>query len=231
MRPLTIDEMRERAGRPIPHPVPKDARDPEIYRLIYAGLELPAQAHVTIIGITSAIRGEGRSTIARLMAQTLSLELGMPVTLVEADLENPTLLESRDDHTQGGLASVLREEQRIGEVTGRWSAQYPDLYAIPAGDAGQDAARLFRRLTTHDPFRGPDGLQGLVILDLPPLINGSYGAIAAEVADATVLVVRAGVTHVDTVREAVARMKNRPPQGVVLNAFRAPFSEYRSGSR
>ncbi len=226
-----MDDMGARARRPIPHPVPKDARDPDIYRLIYAGLELPTQAQVTIIGITSAIRGEGRSTIARLMAQTLSQELGIPVTLVEADLENPTLLESRDDQAQPGLVSVLREEHEIGEVTGRWSAQYPDLYAIPAGQAGPDTDRLFRRLATHDPFRGPDGLQGLVILDLPPLINGSYGAIAAEVADAIVLVVRAGVTHVDTVREAVARMKNRPPQGVVLNAFRAPFSEWTSRSR
>ncbi len=231
MPPLTMQEMAERAKRPVPQPVPKDARDPEIYRLIYAGLELPAHVPVVVVGITSAIRGEGRSTIARLMAQTLSKEVGVRVTLVEADLERPTLLESHGREGEGGLAAVLREERHIDEVAGRWSPQYPDLYVIPAGDAGDEAARLLRRLVTHDPFRRPTGLQGLIIVDLPPIVSSSFGAIAAEVADAAVLVVRAGVTHSDTVREAVARMKNRPPQGVVLNAFRSPIPGWISGTR
>jgi len=231
MPPLTIEEMAQRAKRPIPHPLPTDPRDPEIYRLIYAGLRLPPQAPVVVIGITSAIRGEGRSTIARLMAQTLSKELGVQVTLVEADIEHPALLaESQGGAPPPGLSSVLREEHQLDEVISRWSAQYPDLYAIPAGHAGQDAARLLRRLGTHDPFRGPGGLRGIVILDLPPLISGSYGAVAAEVADAIVLVVRAGVTHTDTVREAVARLGDRPPQGVVLNAFRSPIPGWVRGS-
>ncbi|MGH2389191.1 MAG: hypothetical protein ACRDIE_13385, partial [Chloroflexota bacterium] len=86
MPALTIEEMAERAKRPIPHPIPKDARDPEVYRMIYGGLKLPRHAPVVVIGITSAIRGEGRSTIACLMAQILSKELGTRVTLVDADI-------------------------------------------------------------------------------------------------------------------------------------------------
>jgi Mrp family chromosome partitioning ATPase len=224
MPALTREEMAERARRPIPHPIPKDARDPEIYRLIYGGLKLPRNAPVVVIGITSAIRGEGRTTITRLMAQTLSKELDTRVTLVEADIENPTLSrESSKAGAHAGLASLLRQECQLHEVIGRWSNEYPNLYVIPAGQATDDAPRLLRLLSTRDPFRGLDGLQGLVILDLPPLADGSYGAAAAEVADATVLVVRAGVTHSDTVREAVARMGDRPPQGVILNGFRSPI--------
>ncbi len=232
MPALTHAEMAERAKRPIPHAIPSDARDPELYRLIYGGLKLPRHAPVVIIGITSAIRGEGRSTIARLMAQTLSKELDTRVTLVEADIENPTLSkDSPKAGSHGGLVSLLRRESTLQEVTGRWSAAYPDLYVIPAGPAGDDAPRLLRLLGTHDPFRGPAGLRGLVVLDLPPLVNGSYGEVAAEVADATVLVVRAGVTNADTVREAIARMGDRPPQGVVLNGFRSPIPGWLRGFR
>jgi len=232
MPALTIEEMAERAKRPIPHPIPKDARDPEVYRMIYGGLKLPRHAPVVVIGITSAIRGEGRSTIACLMAQILSKELGTRVTLVEADIEHPTLLpaSSRAD-SRDGLVSVLREECQLQQVTGRWSSDYPDLYVVPAGQVGDDAPRLLRRLGTHDPFRGFGGLKGLVILDLPPLVDGGNGAVAAEVADAVVLVVRAGITHSDTVREAVARMGERPPQGVVLNGFRSPIPRWVPGSR
>jgi Mrp family chromosome partitioning ATPase len=224
MPALSAEDRAERAKRPIPHPLPTDARDPEIYRMIYGGLKLPRNAPVAIIGITSAIRGEGRTTIARLMAQTLSKELGARVTLVEADLENPTLLlDSPRAGAQAGLVSLLRDECQVHEITGRWSAEYPDLYVIPAGQPADDAPRLLRLLGRRDPFRGPAGLRGLVILDLPPLVSGSNGAVACEVADATVLVVRAGVTQADTVREAIARLGDRPPQGVVLNGFRSPI--------
>ncbi|MDB5056930.1 MAG: hypothetical protein JWO59_402 [Chloroflexi bacterium] len=230
MPPLTGEELSQRAARPIPHRLPTDPRDPEIYRLIYAGLKLP-QAPVVVIGVTSAIRGEGRSTIARLMAKTMSKELDVQVTLVDADFQHPSLLTGSQDGLQPGIASVLRDERQLDEVISRWGPQYPDLYAIPAGDAGHDTAWLLRRLGTHDPFRRPGGLRGLVILDLPPLADGSFGAVAAPVADATILVVRAGVTQADTVREAVARMGDRPPQGVVLNAFRSPMQGWRRGSR
>jgi Mrp family chromosome partitioning ATPase len=231
MPPLAMEEMEQRAKRPIPHPVPTDPRDPEIYRLIYAGLKLPEQAPVMVVGITSAIRGEGRSTIARLMAKNLSLELDVRVTLVDADIENPTLLLNARHQSPPGISSVLRGECKLHEVTTVWSAKYPDLHVIPAGDAGEDAPWLLRRLGTHDPFRGLGGLRGLVILDLPPLVNGSFGAVAARVADATVLVVRSGVTDTDAVREAVARMADRPPQGVVLNAFRTATPRWAKGSR
>jgi Mrp family chromosome partitioning ATPase len=231
MPPLTSEEMAQRAKRPIPHPVPTDPRDPEIYRLIYAGLKLPEHAPVMVVGITSAIRGEGRSTIARLMAKNLSLELGVRVTLVDADIDNPTLLVNAWHQSPPGISDVLRGECKLHEVTTVWSAQYPDLYVIPAGDAGEDGPWLLRRLGTHDPFRGLGGLQGLVILDLPPLVDGSFGATAAGVADATVLVVRAGITQTATVREAVARMANRPPQGVVLNAFCTATPGWTRGSR
>jgi len=232
MPALSTEELTERARRPIPHPIPRDARDPEIYRMIYGGLKLPRQAPVVIIGITSAIRGEGRTTIARLMAQVLSKEVDTSVTLVEADIEHPTLLRpSSPGGPRGGLMSVLREEHQLHEVIGRWSAEFPNLYVIPGGHVADDGARLLRRLGTHDPFRGPGGLKGLVILDLPPLVDGSCGAIAAEVADATVLVVRAGVTHSATVREAIARLGERPPQGVVLNGFRSPIPGWVPGFR
>jgi Mrp family chromosome partitioning ATPase len=231
MPPLTIGEMEQRAKRPIPHPVPNDPRDPEIYRLIYAGLKLPLQAPVVVVGITSAIRGEGRSTIARLMAKNLSLELDVRVTLVDADIEHPTLLVNSQHAPPLGISSVLRGECNVHEVSSVWSAQYPNLYVIPAGEAGEDAPWVLRRLGTHDPFRGSGGLRGLVILDLPPLVDGSFGAVAARVADATVLVVRAGVTHTGSVREAVARMADRPPQGVVLNAFRTATPGWAHGLR
>jgi len=221
MAPLSAERMAERARRPIPPLLGADPLEPEIYRQIHAGLELPAEATVSVIGITSAIRGEGRSTIALGLATSLAADLGVPITLVDADFEHPTLGNLLRAGPSPGLASVLREEHGLSEVVCAPTAHLPDLSFIPAGKAGRDSARLLRRLADEDPFRDPQGLKGLVIMDLPPIVNTSYGATIAALADATVLVVRAGVTPQRLMREALARLEGRPPQGVVLNAFRS----------
>lgn len=221
MSPISAERIAERARRPIPPLLGADPLEPEIYRQIHAGLELPANAPVSVIGIISAIRGEGRSTIALGLATSLAADLGVPITLVDADFEHPTLANLLGAGPSPGLASVLREEHGLSEVVCAPASHLPDLSFIPAGKAGRDSARLLRRLAAEDPFRDPQGLKGLVIMDLPPIVNTSYGATIAALADATVLVVRAGVTPQRLMREALARLEGRPPQGVVLNAFRS----------
>jgi receptor protein-tyrosine kinase len=219
MPPLTPEHQAERLRRPIPPLLSDEPLDPEIYRQIYAGLDLPSTATVTLLGVASAVRGEGRSTIALGLATTLAADLDVHVTLVEADLERPRFAEMLHAAPSPGLAAVLREEHQPQEVVCEIPTRFGSLSLISAGRVGQNARPLLRRLAEHDPFRGPQGLEGLVILDLPPLVSSSLGALAARLADATVLVVRAGVTPHRLVREAIARLGDRPPQGVVLNAF------------
>ncbi len=221
--------MAERARRAIPPLLSKNPLDPEIYRQIFTGLELPEKASVAVIGVTSAIRGEGRSTIALGLATTLAIDLEARVTLVEADLEHPCLSDLLHISPSAGLTSVLREEHELSEVVCTLPAAYGALSLIPAGKVRRNVAPLLRRLAALDPFRSPNGLKGLVILDLPPVVNASFGALAANLADATILVVRAGVTPLQLVREAVARLDDRPPQGVVFNAFTSAIPRWWPG--
>lgn len=90
---------------------------------------------------------------------------------------------------------------------------------------------LVNRLVDLDPFRGPKGLTGVVVLDLPPLAATSLGPLVASIADATVLVVRAGVTPHHLVRDAIARLGDRRPQGIVLNGFRSALPKWWSSQR
>jgi non-specific protein-tyrosine kinase len=192
----------------------------EIYRQLYVSLDLPHNAHPLVIGVTSAISGEGRTTVALGLAQTLAADLDTPITLVEVDLERPSLALHFGVAPSPGLCEVLRGECGFDEVM---RAVSEDLSVVTAGTVGPDSARLLHQLPARDPFHGTEAPQGLVILDLPPVINHSYSSLAASVADAVVLVVRAGVTPSDVVQEAIARLENRPPQGVVFNAPRTAF--------
>jgi non-specific protein-tyrosine kinase len=192
----------------------------EIYRQVYVSLDLPHDAHPLVIGVTSAISGEGRTTVALGLAQTLAADLDVPITLVEVDLERPSLALHFGLAPSPGLCEVLRGDCGFDEVM---RAVSEGLSVVTTGTVGPDSARLLRQLPARDPFHGTEAPRGLVILDLPPVINHSYSSLAASVADAVVLVVRAGVTPSDVVQEAIARLENRPPQGVVFNAPRTAF--------
>ena len=193
-----------------------DPRLREVYRQVYVSLELPAEARSSVIGITSAIGGEGRTTVACGLAETLARDLSVPVSLVEVDFERPALALHFDIAPAPGLCEVLRGEYGLAEVA---RPVGPNLMVVTAGHVGPHPARLLHQLATHNPLDGPDSLAGVVILDLPPLVNQSWSALAAGIADAVVLVVRAGVTPAGVVREAIARLDARP-QGVILNSPR-----------
>ena len=190
-----------------------DARLYDTYRRIFSSLDLPTNVQPVIIGVTSAVGGEGRTTVALGLAQTLAADLDVPVSLVEMDLARPALARRFDVALGPGLSEVLRGEYRFKEV-GRVISER--LSIITTGAAGPDSARLLHRVKAHDPLRSSHGLEGVVILDLPPLLDRGYSALAADVADAVVLVVRSGVTSADIVREAIALLE-KPPQGIILN--------------
>lgn len=185
-----------------------------MYRQIFVSLGLSPDTKPITIGITSAISGEGRTTIAHGLAQTLAFDLDVPITLVEVDLERPSFAPFFGIAPAPGLCEVLRGECRLDEVL---RAISDNLSIVTTGAVGPDSARLLRQLPLCDPFHAAQAPRGVLILDLPPIINHSYSPLAASVADAIVLVVRAGVTPVDVVREAIARLDDRPPQGVVFN--------------
>lgn len=200
----------------------------EVYRQIYVGLTLPADAQPVIIGVTSAISGEGRTTVALGLARTLAADLDLPISLVEVDPDRPALAARFDIAAVPGLAEVLRGEYPLDEVLRPVS---DNLAVVTAGASGPDSARLMRQIPELDPFRSSGSIDGIIILDLPPITNHSYAALAASVADAVVLVVRAGVTPYGIVREAIARLEDRPPQGVVFNGPRSALPSWWPGSR
>ncbi len=190
---------------------------PDVFRQAYVSMGLTPDS-CPVVGVTSSIRGEGRTTAAVGLASTLSSDLGMRVLLVEVDIERPALAQ-RFGLPQGpGLVDALREGGHILDVM---RPVTETLSVVTGGAASPETPRILHQLPRRDPFHGYNGGPEITILDLPPIMNYSYGPLAARIADAVLLVVRAGVTPSDIVREAVARLEDRPPRGVILNGARS----------
>src|SRR5205085_5427806 len=133
------------------------AHTSEPYRQLYVTLDLPRTSHGVVIGVTSAISGEGRTTIALGLAQTFASDLDVPSLLVEADLERPALAPRLGIAPGPGLCEVLRGECRLDEVTRAISG---NLSVVTTGAVGHASGRLMRQLALHGPFHAPQRPSG-----------------------------------------------------------------------
>ena len=193
----------------------------EAYRKLFASLKIAEGQGAKVIGVTSAVGGEGRTTTSLGLAETLNLDLDVPVTLVELDLRQPVLAAYFGFAGAPGIGEVLRGECDIVDALKPVSDTYS---VIPAGTIRADSPYLYRRVANLDIFHGPALPCGITILDLPPIMGTSYLPLVAETLDALVLVVRAGVTPARVVRSALARLPAHPQAGVVLTACRGAAS-------
>lgn len=184
----------------------------ELFRQVFVALALPSETQ-PLIAVASAVAGEGRTSVALGLAETLADDLACTVTLIDADFEHPAItqrFEMRDAH---GLSDVLRGERRYEDVGTKVSR---NLRVVPIGSAAAGASSLLRQMTEIAPFRLPGTTEGITIIDLPPLLSEAYSGLAAQSADAIILVVRAGAAPADDIRAAIGRLENADPRGVVF---------------
>lgn len=183
----------------------------EQYRVLYHRLvRMAAVRPARVVAITSAGRGEGRTTTAANLALTAVGE-GKSVLLVEGDLRRPSLASLFGLAPRAGLGEVLdgtvEPAQAIARVGG--------LAVLCAGKARDPGAALRspRAAAVVDGWRAA---YDHVYLDAPPALAFADGDRIAAEADLAVLVVRARVTPRQVVRLALDALGDRAA-GIVLN--------------
>ena len=182
-------------------------------RQAYLSVSFPGPRRV--LGITSALRGEGKTTVALGIATAIAADTGEPTVLLECDLET-----SSDEFfglTSGpGLSDWLEDEQPLRILR---MPPLTNTFLIPAGGVRSDAARVFYRLSQSTVV---DDLQGEfpnVIVDLPPLLSIAYSSLAAKVTERILLVARYGSTPLDDLEKAVFLLGHERISGIVLNGY------------
>jgi Mrp family chromosome partitioning ATPase len=164
------------------------------------------------LGVLSSVRGEGRTSIAAAMAYVQSHDYGRSTLLLDADFDGPHLASMYGLASSPGAAEVVASRAGIDEAIHRVDG---GLTVMTAGDVPNPPSRLAKELASssllaelHEDFE-------VVIADLPAVLHSASGAILAQAFDNTVLVVRAAVTPIPRVREAVSALDADPM--VMLN--------------
>jgi Mrp family chromosome partitioning ATPase len=165
------------------------------------------------LGVISAIRGEGRTTIALALAYTLVRDFNQRTVLVDLDFTEPALSNLYADVSAMGMADVLAGGAPLEEVLQRIE---PGLSVIAAGQPGSRTPQyLAMRLERSGLVERLAANGQAVVADLPPLLESVVGPTLAPAFIQTIMVVRAGVTPVGLVRQALATLAS-PPE-VLLN--------------
>jgi non-specific protein-tyrosine kinase len=171
-----------------------------------------------VLGVTSALRGEGKTTLSLALSEVMAADFGLNVIWLDSHAERPlSMMMASEDLPARGLSEWLTEqcslEQAIVPVHERRAV-------LPFGAQPMTSRDLLQYLVKADALQQLRSRYSLVLLDLPDLRNPA-GAALANLCDGVVLTVRAGDTPVDTVREFLPMLESVPIHGVILNQHRS----------
>jgi receptor protein-tyrosine kinase len=171
-----------------------------------------------LIMVTSAMPEEGKTFVTMNLAVSLAMELDKTVLLVDADFmkESATRLFHADRDV--GLLNVIADP-KISLEDAIVRTDMPKLSFLPAGRHRGKATEHFasdsmKRITQELASRYSDRI---VLFDSPPLLATSEAVVLASLMGQIVMVVEAGKTTHGRVKEAIARIHEDKPIGMVLN--------------
>ncbi|MGH3102748.1 MAG: polysaccharide biosynthesis tyrosine autokinase [Gaiellaceae bacterium] len=200
-----------------------DPRTGSAFRTLRANLEPHLRdGKVGVVVVTSPQAGDGKTTVAALLAESLS-RLGLKTLLVDADLRRPRIARFAELNGDRGLASLLRESSKLSEaVQPGWIEGLSVLPTSADANAGDLLARRFADVVA-EARKSFD----VIVVDTPPLLATDDARTVAAAAQGTLLVVSAG-SAASSVNEAVLTVEtlNVPLLGVVGNRLQESKSSY-----
>ncbi len=181
----------------------------------------PAEEPVgPIVVVTSALPGDGKSYTALNLALSIASEGVHDVLLVDADSMKRSVTRACGLDERPGLMELLEKpDASFAEYSYLTTASR--LYVLPAGNRSPESTDLVSAGRIGPLFHSiRSAMSGhFVITDTPPLLVASETPVLTDVAGQVLLVVRAGQSLQDSVKDAVGRIRESIPVGVVLNCW------------
>ena len=162
----------------------------EAYKLLRTNLmfTLPDEKQCRVIGVTSSIRGEGKSTTAINLSYALA-ETGKRVLVVDSDLRLPSVAKKLGMERSPGLSNLLVGIS-AAERAIRPSGVLPNWSILPAGDIPPNPTELIASSRMKSVFESLKQHYDFIIVDLPPVNIVSDALVASHILDGMIVVVR-----------------------------------------
>lgn len=192
----------------------------ERYKMLRTNLNftLPDTVGCPVIGVTSSIRGEGKSTTAVNLAYVLAEE-NKRVVLIDADLRLPSIAKKMGLKSTPGLTNLLVEDNSQNIVAYK-SSVLENWRIIPSGDIPPNPSELLSSEKMGNFIEKLKQYCDYIVIDLPP-VNVVTDALAiSKYLSGMILVVRENYTDKADLDDCVRSLElsNVNVLGFLLNA-------------
>ena len=194
----------------------------EAYRGLRTNLLAAGSEHkLKSLLITSADRGEGKSTVIANLALTFA-KAGRRVALIDADLRLPVQHTLFGLPNSAGLSNVLRQTCPVEAVM--QNGQAPGLYVITSGPEPENPTELLDSDAMRAVIRQLAADYDVLLIDTPCLLSITDAAVLGPMADAVLLLVSCGQTRREEVGAALRQLADVKANTLGIIANRAEHS-------
>lgn len=148
--------------------------------------------------ITSASRGEGKSTICGLLGIVAARIFHRHTLIIDGDMRRPTMHHLLDLSQKPGLYEVLHGKATLDVA--RRPTTLPLLHALPSGKPGSQVSDAYDDEAFERLLQGVRPSYDLIFIDAAPVVPVVEPIMMAEHADGILLVAMAGKTPITMIR-------------------------------
>jgi succinoglycan biosynthesis transport protein ExoP len=189
----------------------------EQYRMAATKLVLSTEGRgSTVLEVTSALKGEGKTTTVVNLGYTFARDLGRKTLLIDCDFGCPALHEYVNIPAQAGLIDLLDSEASLENCLS--SIDEVPCSILSIGRMGEDLNELTRIQQLKAILPKIQMNFDYVIINAPPVLPSASAEILASMADLHIMVIRAGTTPKHVVQQAFTMLRLSDEALVILNA-------------
>ena len=176
-----------------------------------------------LVLVTSSLPGEGKTYTAANLALSIATERDKTVMLIDGDVAKPSISKLFGIESKKGLIDLIEGEVSFQDVVLR--TDIPNLSIMPAGKLHEQSTEILassamKKLISEISSRYKDRV---IIIDSPPLLAATQGAVLASLVGQVVMVVESDKTPQHIINEAVEKLSSCEVVGCVLNKSRKGF--------
>jgi capsular exopolysaccharide synthesis family protein len=170
-----------------------------------------------IIGISSSLPEEGKTSISLNLASSIAAIGDKRVILIDCDMRKCDLTMIMGLRGETGLSHYLGgADDKIESIVR--NSKMKNLYVISSGRKVQNAAELLTQAKFQSLMDVLRKNFDLIIMDLPPVLNTADPMAVREIVDKFIIVYFAGKTPIDIFENSINEIGRDKILGVVLNA-------------
>lgn len=158
-----------------------------------------------VIGVTSSIQSEGKSSTALNTAYALS-ESGKRILLMDADLRRPTVASKLGLAKTPGLSNLLVSRQDYHEMIQN-SSLAPNVDVLASGNIPPNPSELLGSNRMEQLMEQLREAYDYILIDLPPVTVVSDAVAISKALDGVIIVVRGGVSEQQMLAETMRQLE------------------------